>query len=411
MTPLRQRRALRWACGPRRPLSPRARRRLALLLPLGCALLESWLLDRDTVWWKNGLNGIAVLGLLLRLRWPVVSMVLALPGTFFTESWLAPISALYSVAADRRRLVVPVLCAIAFGLCDYFTWSVSGQGGTDPLALNQVNGLAMMQSVLLGTAPVALGMLTRTRRELTLRLEQLTLGRQREARLLADRVLATERSRLAREMHDVVSHQVSLISVQAGGLQVSTTDPAAARTAQTIRELSVRTLQELRQMVGVLRDAAGPGGTGTARRGEPTGPPQAPQPRLADLPRLIEDSGLVQGTGPDGGVELHPGERDWPEAVQRAAYRTVQEALTNISKHAPGAEVRIAVTARGEQLLVEVRNGPPPLRPGPGQLLPGGGHGLVGLRERAQLLGGRLTAGPTPERGFLVRAELPAPAR
>ncbi|MDH6119627.1 sensor histidine kinase [Kitasatospora sp. GAS204B] len=399
----------------RRPLSPAARRRLALLLPVAYALLESWLLDRDTVWWKNALNCVAALGLLLRLRWPAVSMVLALPGTFFTESWLAPMTALYSVAADRRRLPVPVLCAAAFGLCDYFTWSVTGQNsGVDPLALTQSNGLAVMQSVLLGTAPVALGMLARTRRELTLRLEQLTLGQRREARLLAERVLATERARLAREMHDVVSHQVSLISVQAGGLQVSTTDPAAARTAQTIRELSVRTLQELRQMVGVLRAA---GGASLPGPGGPSGPPQAPQPRLADLPRLVEDSGLVAGNGllMDHGLcgrdELDPDGRQWPEAVQRAAYRTVQEALTNISKHAPGSQVRITVSERAGRLLVEVRNGPAPSRPDRGAPLPGGGHGLVGLRERAQLLGGQLTAEPTADRGFLVRAVLPAGGR
>ncbi|WP_327068027.1 sensor histidine kinase [Kitasatospora sp. NBC_01302] len=383
-----------------RRLSPTARHRLALLVPVAYALLESWLLDRDTVWWKNALNCVAALGLLLRLRYPVVSMLLAVPGTFFTESWLAPITALYSVTAARRRPLVPVLCASAFALADYFTWSVSGQNsGIDPIALTQTNGLAMMQSLLLGTAPVALGMLARTRRELTLRLSELTRGQRREARLLAERVLATERARLAREMHDVVSHQVSLISVQAGGLQVSTTDPNAERTAQTIRELSVRTLQELRQMVGVLRTA---GGAGLPEGAEPSGPPLAPQPRLADLPRLIEDSGL-----PGGEVELAPGEREWPEAVQRAAYRTVQEALTNIRKHAPGAAVRIAVTEEGAQLLVEVRNGPAGGPPDGGPALPGGGHGLVGLRERAQLLGGRLTAGPTTDHGFLVRAELP----
>ncbi|GAB2689446.1 sensor histidine kinase [Kitasatospora kifunensis] len=383
-----------------RRLSPTARHRLALLVPVAYALLESWLLDRDTVWWKNALNCVAALGLLLRLRYPTVSMLLALPGTFFTESWLAPITALYSVTAARRRPLVPVLCASAFALADYFTWSISGQNsGIDPVALTQTNGLAMMQSLLLGTAPVALGMLARTRRELTLRLSELTRGQRREARLLAERVLATERARLAREMHDVVSHQVSLISVQAGGLQVSTTDPNAERTAQTIRELSVRTLQELRQMVGVLRAA---GGASLLGESEPSGPPQAPQPRLADLPRLIEDSGLRGGE-----VELDPGEREWPEAVQRAAYRTVQEALTNIRKHAPGAAVRIAVTTRGALLLVEVCNGPASGHPDGGPPLPGGGHGLVGLRERAQLLGGRLTAGPTAERGFLVRAELP----
>ncbi|GAA1966045.1 sensor histidine kinase [Kitasatospora viridis] len=365
----------------------------ALLLPVATALLEGWLLDHNTVWWKTWLNCAGAAGLLLRTRWPLVSMALALPGTFYTDSWIASGTALYSVAAQRRRPAAAVVCGAAFALADYFTWSESGpSSGIDPFSLTQSNGLAMMQSLLLGTAPVAVGWLARTRRELTVRLAELTRGQQREARLLAERVLATERARLAREMHDVVSHQVSLISVQAGGLQVSTTDPAAERTARTIRELSVRTLQELRQMVGVLR-AAGPA--------VPDGSPPPPQPRLADLPRLIEDSGLCTE------VELPPGGQEWPEPVQRAAYRTVQEALTNISKHAPGARVRVTVRDEGERLLVEVRNGPAPASvPAPG--LPGGGHGLVGLRERAQLLGGTLTAGPTLDAGFTVRAELPA---
>ncbi|MFI9270056.1 sensor histidine kinase [Kitasatospora sp. NPDC052896] len=377
---------------------------LMLLLPVLLALLESFLLDRNTAWWKTGLNCAAALGLLLRTRWPLGSLLLALPGTFFTESWLASMTALYTVASRRTRLPLTVACAVAFALSDYFTWSVTESNSPiDPLAVNQVNGLAMIQSLLLGVAPVALGMLTRTRRELTVRLDQLTRGQEREARLLAERVLATERARLAREMHDVVSHQVSLISVQAGGLQVSTADPFTAQTAGTIRELSVRTLQELRQMVGVLRAAGGADLAGDTDAALAAGGPLAPQPRLADLPRLIEESGLPTE------CELHPGDREWPEAVQRAAYRTVQEALTNIRKHAPGAEVRIRVGVRGSRLLVDVSNGPAPARtPGYPAPLPGGGHGLVGLRERAQLLGGSMTAGPTAERGFAIHTELPA---
>ncbi len=374
-----------------------------LLLPVLLALLETLLLDRDTVWWKNGLNCLSALGLLLRTRWPGLSLLLALPGTFFTESWIAPLTAVYALADRRPRLPLTVLGATAFALADYFTWSVSEpNSAVDALAFTRSNALALIQSLMLAVAPVALGLLARTRRELTVRLDQLTRGQRREAGLLAERVLATERARLAREMHDVVSHQVSLISVQAGGLQVSTTDPAAEQTARVIRELSVRTLQELRQMVGVLRAAGGADlPAGGAR---PQAEPLAPQPRLDDLPRLVEESGLAVE------AELRPGDRDWPEAVQRAAYRTVQEALTNISKHAPGAAVRIRIAARGNRLLVDVQNAAAPARSGSalGPLLPGGGHGLVGLRERAQLLGGSLSAGPTPDGGFAVRSELPA---
>ena len=180
-----------------------------------------------------------------------------------------------------------MLCATVFALVEFFHWPLSDH----PLALDRDNTLYAIQCVMLAAGPAAVGLLARTRRELADRLSELTRGRQRESRLLADRVLATERARLAREMHDVVSHQVSLISIQAGALQVSTGEPAARESAVTIRELSVRTLEELRQMVGVLR--------ASGVRGDE---PLAPQPRLADLPGADRGSGLPVTThlAPDG---------------------------------------------------------------------------------------------------------------
>ncbi|MFI6447567.1 sensor histidine kinase [Kitasatospora sp. NPDC050543] len=358
---------------------------LMLLLPVLFSLLDAALVIGNSSWWENCLAVVAALALLLRRRKPVLALLLTLPGSFFVAIWLAPITAVYSVAALRPRVLVTVLCASAFALVEFFHWPLSDllkAGGRD-------TALYAIQSVMLAAGPAALGLLSRTRRELATRLEELTRGQERESRLLAERVLISERGRLAREMHDVVSHQVSLISIQAGALQVSTSDPTAVATARTIRELSVRTLEELRQMVGVLR-AAG------VRRDVPL----APQPTLADLRRLIEESGLSAET------ECAPGDLPWPEAVERAAYRTVQEALTNITKHAPGADIHVRVVGRGGRLRVEVRNGPPPGPPA--GTLPGGGHGLVGLRERAQLLGGTLTTGPTADGGFEVRADLPA---
>jgi signal transduction histidine kinase len=248
-----------------------------------------------------------------------------------------------------------------------------------------------MYSLMTAGAPVVLGLLVQTRRELGVRLEELTRGQEREQRLLAQSVLSTERARLAREMHDVVSHQVSLISIQAGALQVSTTDRAATvEAARTIRQLAVKTLEELRQMVGVLRAAGGDGRE------------LSPQPTLADLPRLLAVSGLEAVLETD----LGPLAAGWPEPVERAAYRTVQEALTNIRKHAPGSSVLVRVRAEAGRLRVEVRNGPaaPGAEP---LLLPSGGHGLVGLRERAQQLGGTLETRPTAEGGYLVSATLP----
>ncbi|MFB7129729.1 sensor histidine kinase [Kitasatospora sp. NPDC056273] len=358
---------------------------LMLLLPVLYALLDAALVAREAAWWQVALSTLAAVALFWRRRFPVVALLLTMPGSWVDEIWLAPITAVYSVAAERPRPRVVIPCGVLFALVEFFHWPLP----QDVLDLSRATALDAIQAVMLAAGPAATGLLARTRRELAARLDELTRGQERESRLLAERVLISERGRLAREMHDVVSHQVSLISIQAGALQVSSPDPAAVTAARTIRELSVRTLDELRQMVGVLR---GTGGLPDA--------PLAPQPRLADLPRLIEQSGLAADT------ELVPGDRPWPEAVERAAYRTIQEALTNITKYAPEAAVHVRVRAKGRRLRVEVRNEAPPVRPA--ETLPGGGHGLVGLRERAQLLGGTLTAGPTQDGGFEVRAELPA---
>ncbi|MFJ8473823.1 sensor histidine kinase [Kitasatospora sp. NPDC094011] len=359
---------------------------LMLLLPVLYSLLDAALVARDATWWQVTLSTLAAVALFWRRRFPVAVLLLTMPGTWVEAIWLAPITAVYTVATERPGPRVLFPCAALFTLVDFFHWPLP-----NPLIdLSRSTALDAIQAVMLAAGPAATGLLSRTRRELAARLDELTRGQERESRLLAERVLISERGRLAREMHDVVSHQVSLISIQAGALQVSTADPAAATVARTIRELSVRTLDELRQMVGVLRGTGGP---------RPDAP-LAPQPRLADLPRLIEESGLTADT------ELNPGDRPWPEAVERAAYRTVQEALTNITKYAPEAVVHVKVRAKGRRLRVEVRNEAPPVRPA--EILPGGGHGLVGLRERAQLLGGTLTAGPTQDGGFEVRAELPA---
>ncbi|WP_280715992.1 histidine kinase [Kitasatospora sp. MAP5-34] len=360
---------------------------LMLTLPVLVAALDTVLVSKGASWWQVALSALATAALLLRRRWPVLVLLLTLPGSSVDFIWIAPMTAVYSVASHYSKLRVTVLCATAFALVEFFHWPLADH----PFALTRDNALYAIQCVMLAAGPAALGLLARTRHELAVRLDELTKGQQRESRLLAERVLATERARLAREMHDVVSHQVSLISIQAGALQVVSSEPLVKSTAGTIRELSVRTLEELRQMVGVLRAA-----------GLRPDAPLAPQPRLADLPGLIESSGLQVTT------ELCPGDHPWPEAVERAAYRTVQEALTNITKHAPGAAIEVRLGARGPRLLVEVRNGPPPLGTSSVPVLPGGGHGLVGLRERAQLLGGSLTAAATPEGGFVVRADLPA---
>ncbi len=360
------------------------------LVPAALAVVDALLANDLGSTTQMATSLLAAAALLLRRRWPVPVLLLTVPGMQLSYIWLAPMLALYTVATCVRRRWVVGLCALLVALCQFVPWPVFDY----PLGWDRTTVLSALYSLLTAAAPVALGLLVQTRRELAVRLDELTRGQEREQALLANSVLSMERARLAREMHDVVSHQVSLISIQASVLQVRAEDPeAVAEGALTIRQLSVKTLDELRHMVGVLR-AAGGGGRELS-----------PQPTLADLPRLIGASGVSAAL--ESGLDVADRAR-WPEPVERAAYRTVQEALTNVRKHAPGSEVTVRLHAEGGSLIVQVRNGPP--EPGAEPLLlPGGGHGLIGLRERAQQLGGTLISRATVDGGFLVHAELPAP--
>ncbi|MEV0261663.1 histidine kinase [Streptomyces sp. NPDC050617] len=370
---------------------------MAIVVPVLLALADAVLVNGVDLGLELGVSLAAAAVLLWRRRFPVAVFAATLPGIYIGYIWFAPMIALYTVAARRTDRRLLAAAGVLLVLAHFLPYPLSELTWDEP----RQTALAMVDACVSAAAPVALGLLTRTRRELAARLAELTRSRAREDRLLADQVVATERARLAREMHDVVAHQVSLISLQAGAVQISTADPTAHDGARTIRELCVRTLDELRHLVGILRAAGG------------DAEELAPQPRLADLPRLIEVSALdvayehgEEDEGDEGGTA--PAAR-YPEAVQRAAFRTVQEALTNVRKHAPGARVRVRVgEPDGARLLVEIRNGPADAKlPAPG--LPGGGHGLVGLRERAQSLGGTLEAHPTDEGGFVVRAEFPGP--
>jgi signal transduction histidine kinase len=190
-------------------------------------------------------------------------------------------------------------------------------------------------------------------------------------------------------MHDAVGHRVSLMVLQAGAIEMAAGDrQRVEQLAGQMQSAGRQALDELRQMVGVLRT------------GEAEDAPLAPQPGLDALTRLVEESRqagmVVELTGPPGGAEVDP-------AVSRAAYRIVQEALTNAAKHAPGAEVCVTVEQRMGELVVRVVNGA-----GGPSVAVSGGHGLVGLGERVRTLGGRLTAGPRLDGGFEVEAVLPA---
>jgi signal transduction histidine kinase len=254
--------------------------------------------------------------------------------------------------------------------------------------------LAAMVAVLVVAVPVLLGLWIGSRRALVRQLRHEAERLQREQALRAEQATALERARIARELHDVVAHRVGLMVLQAGALEVSLTDPDAARQAGLVRQTGREALQELRHILGVLRDRE-------------DGAPLDPQPTLADLDRLAQQS---RETGMEVLVAVAGDRRRLPAMVERTAYRLVQEALTNVHKHATDATTEVDVRYGRDRLEVTVRNARPANGPHPGLAVAGGGHGLLGLRERVALLGGTFRAGPRLDGGFEVSASIPAEA-
>ncbi|MFJ9669851.1 sensor histidine kinase [Streptomyces sp. MPA0124] len=223
-----------------------------------------------------------------------------------------------------------------------------------------------------------------------------------QAKLIAmerQQAAEAERAAIARELHDIVSHSVSMIAVQAESATYTTPGltPEARDGFQQIAGTARSSMAELRRLLGVLRTPQGDTGPATLT---------APQPTLDHLPELVEQHRAVGGT-----AELRiTGERvSLPAAWELSAYRIAQEALTNARKHAPGARTVVEVDYGADRLLtLRVRDDGPRTGAGSGSRSAGGtGHGLTGMRERAALVGGRLSAGAGPDGGFLVEAELP----
>jgi signal transduction histidine kinase len=211
------------------------------------------------------------------------------------------------------------------------------------------------------------------------------------------RAAAEERSRIAREMHDILAHAVSLMVIQAeaGPLVVRSDPERAIRTFDTIADSGRDAMVQLRRVLGVLKEQG-------------AGPELAPQPTLAELPAVAE---RVRESGIRVELELVEPERTMPPDVQAAAYRIVQEALTNIIKHSGADCAAVRVARRGETLEIAISDNGRGVAAGTaGDEVSGwsGGRGLVGIRERAAACGGRALAGPRPDgRGFLVTARLP----
>ncbi|MFE9749783.1 sensor histidine kinase [Saccharothrix saharensis] len=363
-------------------LSGRHRRLAFDVAAVGIAALDVWLrVVPEAEGYNYVLSAISVVAVALCRRFPFLVVLITVPGFLAGWAQLAAMIALGVLARQKLLSAQTYVGAALVWLSRFFVWPPDEFLGLDwkTHVHNAIYGC------IVAGMPIAIGLLAHAREELSARISELAASRERERMLHAHAVRADERARLAREMHDVVSHQVSLIAMQAGALRVAAADPKAKQVAGTIRMLSTRTLDELRQLVSVLRTTNGD---------------DSPQPRIEDLAQLVSSAGIPATLTVQGPVA------DLPAPVSGAAYRTVQEALTNVRKHACGAPTAVVVVVDADQLRVEVRNEAPE-RSVDGVTLPSGGHGLVGLRERAALLDGELEAGPTDSGGFAVKVTFP----
>ena len=290
---------------------------------------------------------------------------------FVAMLWIAVYSAAAYTERDRLiRVLLPVALLTSTAISIGERWD---------RGLNWVEILTDL--VVTFGVPFLLGRMTFNRRRRIIR----------EREVATREAVAAERSAIARELHDVVAHHMSVMVVQAGAARaVSGSDPAATAEALRQIEASGRTgLAEMRRLLEVLK-------------AEEYGDGRAPQPGLARLDELL-DAMRASGLPVETVVEGTP--RPLPPGVDLSAYRIVQEALTNVLRHAGGASARVLVRYEADALELEIADdGPGP----PDDPEASGGHGLIGMRERVQLFGGVLEAGPRPGGGFLVRARLPS---
>jgi len=292
---------------------------------------------------------------------------------------LAPLIALYTVGSltERRTLVYATILAIAFSLVTTLP--------AQPSVRMFAEGVRV---VAMFAFAAALGDATRNRRAYVAEVEQRALEAERTRDEEARRRVEEERLRIARELHDVTAHSLSIIAVQAGAAQrvVHHDAEAANRALETIRTTSKASLDELRAILGVLR--GGDDGTPLAPAGSVT--------RIGEMASTVESAGVR--------VELHTvGLEDLPAYADLSAYRIVQEALTNVVRHAGAKHATVSLRSDGEVLSVEVSDD--------GSARPvevaAEGHGIAGMRERVIALGGEFSAGPAPGGGFRVDAHIP----
>lgn len=321
-----------------------------------------------------------------RREHPILSLAVAAPGLLIADAIVAPVAALFSLGVrySDRRILAPALMTVVLGYTAFWRGWESLTHAT----------LLITYSVAVSAGALATGVLVRTRREMRDSLAALAAAQDQLVEQAEKRARAQERTHLAREMHDVVAHEVTLIAVESGALTVTSKDPDARRAGSTIRALATKTIEELRQMLRLLRSA----GAGPTELGPPV--------TIEDVPKLVAESGLDATLDFDLPEGLSP-------TLERTAYRTIQEGLTNVERHAPDAEVAITCRVISNRFVVSVENGPSSAN---GADLPSTHQGHLGLAERAALVGGSFNAGPTARGGYTVGIEvdldrLPVPAR
>jgi len=372
----------------------------AVALVIGAATLAStWSQFGTALDIVNVIGGIAAALSLFARRSHPVAVALVATSALAISSAAAPaaILALANLALFRGLRTYAIVAVYTLAMVTINTAVYTTKGGFL---------VALPPRALIAFLAIGMGLVARVQRH--------RLHSEQQQRV--DRAKAAERARIAREMHDVLAHRISLLSVHAGALEFhpDASPDEVAHAAGVIRESAHAALGELREVIGLLRE---PADTGEPARGAP---PERPQPTLADLPRLVDES-REAGMTVALGFRLDRAETV-PDATARAAYRVVQEGLTNARKHAPASAVEVEVVRDlAGELTVSVVNRPavndtaPALASSPATAidvlsLPGTGTGLIGLAERVTLAGGTLTHAPTPDGGYALRATIPLPA-
>lgn len=343
-----------------------------------------WEQERWLFWLDLGL-GLASFPLVhQRRRWPF-PVAVALNVVQMVSGFASGPGALAMVSlATRRRIPQLVVVGVVAVVCGQLYFYIAPTFSPDPPWVNFTFALVFTVAV------IAVGMYLGSRRELLWSLRERAQEAEREQELRMDRARSLERERIAREMHDVLAHRISLITMHAGALAYRPDLPTrqVTETAELISTTAHEALTDLREVLGSLRQ-----GDEEHNR---------PQPRLVDVRALVEEA---RASG--AAVELHSdlAEAHMPDRIGRTVYRIVQEALTNARKHAPGARVHVTVAGRpGDGIRVRVRNE----LVGRDGDAPGAGLGLVGMRERVDLAGGRLQVEREPD-SFSLSGWLPWP--